>query len=86
MAHHKSAKKRIKQNEKRRMLNKSKLSRVRTTIKNLRKAIAKKDKANAQTMLVNVQAGLDKLAKTETIKKNSASRTTSKLASQIAKL
>lgn len=84
MANHKSAVKRIKQNAKKRMNNRMKKSRARTAIKNLRLAISSNDKAKAQELLPVVQGLLGKLAKTGTIKKQNASRKTSRLASQIA--
>lgn len=86
MANHKSAVKRIKQNAKKRMNNRMKKSRARTAIKTLRQAIASDDKAKATELFPQVQAYLGKLAKTGTIKKQNASRKTSRLASQIARL
>lgn len=86
MANHKSAKKRIRQNETRRMSNKWKTSRMRTEIKKLKTLIGKSDKENAQKQMTVVQSLLAKLAKTSAMKKAAADRKTSRLASQISKL
>lgn len=86
MANHKSAKKRIKQNETRRISNKWKTSRVRTEIKKLKAAIEEGNKANATSLLPAIQRLLAKLAKTSAIKKATAARKTSRLASQVSKM
>lgn len=86
MANHKSAAKRNRQTIKRTALNRAKKSRVKTSIKRLRTAIQEKNKDLAQKQLVEVQTLLSKLAKTSAIKKQTASRKTSRLASQVARL
>lgn len=86
MANHKSAEKRIRQTAKRNFTNRWKTSRVRTEIKKLRTAIDAKDKDAALKLLPAVQALLAKLAKTSALKKQTAARKTSRLASQVAKL
>jgi len=86
VANHKSALKRSVQNEKKRLLNKSKKSKVKTAIKQLRAAIKDGNKEQAQNLMVEAQAGLAKLAKTNTVKKASASRQTARLAAQVAKI
>ncbi len=86
MANHKSAKKRIRQTETRRVSNRWKSSRVRTEIKKLRTLIAEANKDEAAKQLPVVQALLSKLAKTSAMRKDTAARKTSRLASQIAKL
>lgn len=86
MANHKSAKKRIRQNETRRQSNKWKTSRVRTEIKKLRTAIEAKDKETATSLYTKVQSLLNKLAKTSAMRKDTAARKTSRLAAQVAKL
>jgi len=86
VANHKSAKKRIKQNETRRVSNKWKTTRVRTQIKKLREAIEAKDKETATTVFKAVQSLVAKLAKSSALRKDTASRKTSRLATQIAKL
>lgn len=86
MANHKSAKKRIKQNEKRRVNNKWKTSRLRSAVKTLRTLIADGKKDEAQKSFINIQALIGKLGKTPGMKSGTAARKTSRLASQIAKL
>lgn len=86
MANHKSAKKRIRQNETRRQNNKWKMTRVRTQMKKLRELIASGDKEGAKALLVTVQSLLGKLSKSSAMKSSTAARKTGRLASQVAKL
>ena len=86
MANHKSAEKRAKQSEVKRDHNRSRKSMMRTTIKKLRLAIAGGQKKEAQELLVSTQSIIGKLAKTKTVKAGTASRKTSRLASQVAGL
>lgn len=86
MANHKSAKKRIRQTAKRNFTNRWKTSRVRTELKKLRTAIDGQDKETALKLLPAVQRLLDKLAKSSALKKATAARKNSRLASQVAKL
>ena len=69
MAHHKSAKKRILQSEKRRTHNRYYKKTARTAIKNLREL---KDQAEALTFLPKVVSMVDKLAKRGNIHRNKA--------------
>lgn len=86
MANHKSAKKRIRQNETRRVSNKWKTSRVRTEIKKLNKMIDGSEKDNAQKQMTLIQSLLAKLSKTSALKKATAARKTSRLAAKVSKL
>ncbi|MEZ4772988.1 MAG: 30S ribosomal protein S20 [Bacteroidia bacterium] len=76
MAHHKSAKKRIRQNAKRRLRNRYKKTTMRTVIKRLRTTT---DKAEALGMLPKVISTIDKVAKSNIIHKNTAANMKSKL-------
>jgi small subunit ribosomal protein S20 len=69
MAHHKSALKRIRQNEKRRLQNRYYKKSTRTAIKNLREL---KDQEEAKTFLPKVVSMIDRLAKRGNIHKNKA--------------
>lgn len=69
MAHHKSALKRIRQNEKRRLENRYYKKSTRTAIKNLREL---KDKAEAEKFLPKVVSMIDRLAKRGNIHRNKA--------------
>ena len=83
MAHHLSAKKRIRQNEKRRLNNKYYARTSRTAVKNLREM---DNKEEAAAELQKVSALLDKLSKRNIIHKNKASNLKSKLAKQVNKM
>ena len=83
MAHHKSALKRIRQDEKKRVHNKYYAKTTRNAIKALRNA---SDKAEAEKMYPEVVAMIDKLAKRNIIHKNKASNLKSKLAVKVNQL
>ena len=83
MANHKSALKRIRQAETRRLHNRYYGKTMRNAVRKLR-ATTNKDEAVA--MLPGVTKLLDKLAKTNVIHKNKASNLKSKLAKYINKL
>ena len=83
MANHASAKKRIRQNETRRIRNRYHSVTARNAIAILRET---KDKAEAEKQYPVVIAMLDKLAKRGTIHKKKASNLKSKLAKHINKL
>ena len=86
MAHHKSAKKRIKQNVKRQELNKAKKSRVRSLIKSLRLAIAEQKKDEAKTLFTSAQSLMAKLARGSAVNKKTAARVTARLNQQVSRL
>ena len=86
MANHKSTKKRIKTNEKKRVANKWKVSRLRTELKKLNSFLESASKDEAIKQFPIVQKLLAKLAKTNTMNKATVSRKTSRLASHVAKL
>lgn len=76
MANHKSALKRIRTSEKKRVLNKYQHKTTRNAIKKLRETT---DKSVAQTLLVEVTSMVDKLAKKNIIHNNKAGNLKSKL-------
>ena len=76
MAHHKSAKKRIRQDAKKRLQNRFYKKTTRTAIKNLREMTKK---ADAEKFLPKVLSMIDKLAKRNTWHANKASNLKSKL-------
>ena len=76
MAHHKSALKRIRSSETKRLRNKYYLKTTRTFIKKLKNA---KDKAEAEELYKKVSGMLDKLAKRNIIHKNNAANKKAKL-------
>jgi len=83
MANHKSALKRIRQTESRRLRNRYYAKTARNAVRSLR---AMTDKAAAQETYPKVVAMLDRLAAKKTISKNKASNLKSKLAIYINKL
>jgi small subunit ribosomal protein S20 len=83
MANHKSALKRIRSNEAKRVLNKYQHKSTRNAIKKLRELT---DKKEAETMFPTVVSMLDKLAKKNVIHANKASNLKSGLAKHIAAL
>jgi small subunit ribosomal protein S20 len=76
MAHHKSAKKRIHQDAKKRIQNRYYKKSARTNIKNLREL---EDKVEAEKLLPKVISMIDRLAKKNTWHKNKASNLKGKL-------
>ena len=86
MANTKSALKRIKQNEKRRLRNKSIKTRVRGVIKMTRLAAEKNAKEEAVTKLVEAQSTIDIALKKGVLHKQTASRTISRLAKLVNKI
>ncbi len=83
MANHKSALKRIRSNEAKRLRNKYKHKTTRNAIKKLRDT---SDKKQAQELFVDVTSMIDKLAKKNIIHANKAANLKSGLAKHIASL
>jgi small subunit ribosomal protein S20 len=83
MAHHKSSKKRIRQDAKKRLHNRYYKKTTRTAIKKLRMS---KDKEEAVEMLPKVKSLIDKLAKKNQIHKNKASNLKSKLTKMVNRM
>ena len=83
MANHKSALKRIRSNEKKRLVNRYQHKTTRNAIKKLRDLEKKKD---AEKMFPSVISLIDKLAKKNIIHANKASNLKSKLAKYVAAL
>ena len=79
MAHHKSALKRIRQNEKRNERNKHVRSTLRTFIKRVREAVAGKDAAQAKEALAAAIPVIDAAASKGVIHSSNASRNVSRL-------
>ena len=86
MAHHKSAKKRIRQTITRTELNKSQTSKVRSVIKAVNTAIVEKNKELASAKLTEAQSLLRRLAKKGVIKLGQASRKTARMQKQVNSL
>ena len=83
MAHSLSAKKRVRQNEKRRAINRARKSMVKTQIKRFEAALAGGDlKAATEQFRLTVQK-LDKVSSTSTMHKKTAARKKSRLAKRL---
>ena len=82
----KSAKKRLRQNEKRRLRNKSFKSAMRTELKRAEEAIASGDKEAAMASVLVACRKLDKVAQKGVIHANQASRRKSRLMSKLNKI
>ena len=83
MANHKSALKRIRTNEAKRLTNRYQLKSTRTVIKKVRTATEKKE---AEALFVTAQSMIDKLAKRNIIHKNNAANKISSLKRLVANL
>lgn len=86
MAHHKSAKKRIRQTERRTALNRSRVGRVRSFIKKVETAIAAGDKAAAETAFHAAQPEIHRGVTRGVLHRNAAARKLSRLSARIKKL
>ncbi len=86
MAHHKSAIKRIKQNEKRAARNKHIRSTLRTFIKRVREAVAANDSVQAQESLKAAIPYIDAAASKGVIHRSNASRNVSRLSKLVSTL
>ncbi|AZL15346.1 30S ribosomal protein S20 [Rickettsiales endosymbiont of Stachyamoeba lipophora] len=83
MANHKSAKKSIRQIQKRADVNKARKSRVKTYIKKVLEAIASGKNDDARKVLSEVQSEIDRGVTKGIFKKNTASRRISRLAARV---
>lgn len=74
MAHSKQARKRIRTSDRQRVMNKSRMSRMKTEVKKLMTAVETGDKSAATEILPIVCKCIDKAAKQNIIHKHNASR------------
>ncbi len=86
MANHKSAKKRIRRNEKRRVLNKDRLSRMKTFIRNVVEAIKSGNYENAREALKAAQPEIHRAASKGIIHSKNAARKISRFSARIKAL
>ncbi|HEY0050882.1 MAG TPA: 30S ribosomal protein S20 [Pyrinomonadaceae bacterium] len=85
MPNHKSAEKRVRQNEKRRLVNRNNRSSLRTQIKKLRTAIAGSDNQQSQELLVPTISAIDKAVNKGILHKNTAARYKARLTGHVNK-
>ncbi len=83
MANHKSALKRAKQNEVKRLRNKSFKTRIKKTVKEVRTAISANSQEQAQQNLIKAVSIIQKTTSKGIIHKNQAARKISRLARQV---
>lgn len=86
MAHHKSAKKRIRQTERRTDVNRARVSRIRGFVKKVENLIATGDKAQATEALRVAEPELMRGVQAGVVHRNTASRKVSRLVSRIKSL
>ncbi|MDQ2747223.1 MAG: 30S ribosomal protein S20 [Acidobacteriota bacterium] len=86
MPNHKSAEKRVRQTEKRRDVNRSNRSNLRTQIKKLRSALTASDKNLSQELLNSTVSSIDKAVNKGILHKNTAARYKSRLTAHVTKL
>jgi small subunit ribosomal protein S20 len=86
MPHSKQAKKRLRQDEKKRMVNRGIKSEVRTVVKKVLKAVDDHDAETANKILPVAMKKIDKAAKRHVLHKNTASRKISKLSKRVQSL
>ena len=79
MPNHKSAEKRARQNEKRRVINRTNRGRLRTGVKKLRAAIESGDAGSVQTILPQTISLIDKAVQKGVLHRNAAARYKSRL-------
>lgn len=86
MAHHQSAKKRIRQTESRTEINRSRMSRIRTFVKKVEAAIAGGNVAEAQAALKSAQPEIMRGVTKGVLSMGTASRKVSRLAQRVKAL
>ena len=83
MAHSLSAKKRVRQNAKRRVINRARKSVVKTQIKQLETAIDAGDTGKAEDQLKDLTRKLDRFSTTSTMHRNTAARIKSRMTRRV---
>lgn len=86
MAHHRSAKKRIRQTERRTLVKRMRTSRIRTFIKRVEKAIEAGDHNSAQQALRDAQPEIMRGVSKGVLKLGTASRKVSRLSARVKAL
>lgn len=83
MAHSLSAKKRIRQNEKRNVINRARKSMIKTQMKHFETALESGDPSTVAEQLKILTRKLDKIAATSTMHKNTAARIKSRMTKRL---
>ena len=83
MPNHKSAEKRVRQNEKRREVNRSNRGRLRTSIRKLRSELTAGDAKSIQELLPETISTIDKAVQKGVLHRNAAARYKSRLTARV---
>jgi len=83
MPNHKSAKKRVRQTERRRVINRSNRGRLRTSMKELRGALGKGSNKDAADLLPKTISEIDKAVQKGVLHRNAAARHKSRLTARV---
>ena len=83
MPNHKSAEKRVRQNEKRRDVNRNNRGRLRTSIRKLRAALTAADASTVQELLPATISTIDKAVQKGVLHRNAAARYKSRLTARV---
>lgn len=83
MPNHKSSEKRVRQSEKRRLVNKSNRGRLRTSIKKLRAAMTGGNADELNTLLPTTISTIDKAVQKGVLHRNAAARYKSRLTARV---
>jgi len=86
MANTPQARKRIRRNERRRIVNGARVSRIRTFVKQVETALASGDKDQARTALLKMQPELARGVAKGVLHRNTAARKLSRLTKRVAAL
>jgi small subunit ribosomal protein S20 len=83
MPNHKSAEKRVRQNEKRREINRDNRGRLRTSIRKLRAALTTGDNKTTQELLPATISTIDKAVQKGVLHRNAAARYKARLTTRV---
>jgi len=83
MPNHKSAEKRVRQNERRRVINRSNRARLRTSIKKLHAALEDGNGKEVNALLPTTVSEIDKAVQKGVIHRNAAARQKSRLTARV---
>ena len=84
MPNHKSAEKRMRQNEKRRLINRGNRGKLRTGIKKLRSALEGGEAGSAKELLPETVSLIDKAVQKGVLHRNAAARYKSRLTTKVS--
>jgi small subunit ribosomal protein S20 len=83
MPNHKSAEKRVRQSERRRLINRTNRAKLRTSMKKLRSALEGGDGQTASSLLPITVSEIDKAVKKGALHRNAAARHKSRLTARV---